>query len=134
MAEARKRILVVDDDPEIRDSLQVILESGGYEVQSAASGMEGLRCLQGPKAGSGPPGPDDGGNRFRDEPGAGLARARRDGAHLHPQLNRRLAEPGYELPRSGPHWDPAKADRAGPSAVLGGCELRKRLKMPGRGC
>lgn len=46
MAEARKRILVVDDDPEIRDSLQVILESGGYEVQSAASGMEGLRCFK----------------------------------------------------------------------------------------
>lgn len=40
-----KRILVIDDDPLVRRSLQVLLHQAGYTVESAASGMEGLEKL-----------------------------------------------------------------------------------------
>ncbi|MBN2711808.1 MAG: response regulator [Planctomycetes bacterium] len=35
-------ILVVDDDADFRESTKVILESGGYEVITAADGKEGV--------------------------------------------------------------------------------------------
>ncbi len=35
-------VLVVDDDPEIRSSLQSLLEAAGYLVESAADGREAL--------------------------------------------------------------------------------------------
>lgn len=39
------RILVVEDDQDIRDSLQQVLELEGYQVSSAANGKEGLEAL-----------------------------------------------------------------------------------------
>ena len=41
-----KRILVVDDDVDIRETLQVILKSAGYEVIQAADGKEAEAKLQ----------------------------------------------------------------------------------------
>jgi DNA-binding response OmpR family regulator len=41
-AQARKRILLVDDDREIIDSLQIALEAAGYEVVIARDGNQGL--------------------------------------------------------------------------------------------
>lgn len=38
----RKRILIVDDDPEIVESMRVALESLGYEVLVARDGNQGL--------------------------------------------------------------------------------------------
>jgi len=42
----KPRILVVDDEPAIRDSLRMILEYEGYEVLQAASGEEGLALVE----------------------------------------------------------------------------------------
>jgi CheY-like chemotaxis protein len=39
------RILVVDDDPSIRETARLILESEGFEVLTAADGVEGLQSL-----------------------------------------------------------------------------------------
>jgi CheY-like chemotaxis protein len=39
-------VLVVDDDPDIRDVLGIIVQQEGYEVLSAADGAEALRMLQ----------------------------------------------------------------------------------------
>lgn len=43
---ANIRILVVDDDPDIRELLQLLLERKGYQVEEAASGREALRRLR----------------------------------------------------------------------------------------
>lgn len=40
------RILVLDDDPEIRDLLRDVLESDGYEVDEAPDGREGVRLYR----------------------------------------------------------------------------------------
>ena len=40
------KILVVDDDPDIRDAVTMILESQGYEVVTACDGIEGLATLK----------------------------------------------------------------------------------------
>ena len=37
-----KRVLVVDDDQGIRDVLSTLLEDEGYDVRTAADGLEGL--------------------------------------------------------------------------------------------
>jgi len=42
----RERILVVDDEPDIRDVLRLTLEAEGYEVHEAADGEEGVRQVQ----------------------------------------------------------------------------------------
>jgi CheY-like chemotaxis protein len=42
---ARHRVLVVDDDVEIREVLVEILEDNGYETAAAANGREALRKL-----------------------------------------------------------------------------------------
>jgi len=42
-------ILLVDDDPDFRDSLQIILENHGYIVRTAANGTEALEALKGKK-------------------------------------------------------------------------------------
>jgi len=42
----RARILVVDDEAEIRRSVRMILEYEGYDVQEAASGPEGLALIE----------------------------------------------------------------------------------------
>ena len=39
-------ILVVDDDPDIRDSLQEVLEDEGYTVNCVGNGREALEYLQ----------------------------------------------------------------------------------------
>lgn len=39
-------ILVIDDDRDIRESLALLFEGEGYEVQAAADGLEGMRALQ----------------------------------------------------------------------------------------
>lgn len=36
----RRKILVVDDDPDISDALTMILESQGYQVVTARDGKE----------------------------------------------------------------------------------------------
>src|SRR5690606_8080097 len=41
-------ILVVEDDPEIRDLVAEILRDEGYEVESAANGQEALEILRTP--------------------------------------------------------------------------------------
>jgi CheY-like chemotaxis protein len=44
-AQFRFRILVVDDEPSIREALREMLESGGYEVLTAVDGLDGLHAL-----------------------------------------------------------------------------------------
>jgi len=38
-------ILLVDDDPDIRDSIKIILESKGFTVRTAANGRQALTSL-----------------------------------------------------------------------------------------
>lgn len=38
----KKRILVVDDDPQVRESLHAALEGAGYEVLTCDNGIDGL--------------------------------------------------------------------------------------------
>ncbi len=40
------KILVVDDDPDIRDVLEDLLESEGYEVVTANDGTQGLEAIK----------------------------------------------------------------------------------------
>jgi DNA-binding response OmpR family regulator len=42
---AEKKILLVDDDPDIRDAISVILEAQGYEVITAKDGLECFNIL-----------------------------------------------------------------------------------------
>jgi len=42
---ARQKILVVDDDPSLRELLQVFLERVGFEVRTAEDGHAGLNAL-----------------------------------------------------------------------------------------
>ncbi|MBO0910804.1 MAG: sigma-54-dependent Fis family transcriptional regulator [Acidobacteria bacterium] len=44
---ARGRVLIIDDEMEIRESLETLLEFEGYEVDSAANGAQGLAKLGG---------------------------------------------------------------------------------------
>ena len=39
-------ILLVDDDPDFRDALQIILENHGYTVRTASNGTEALEALK----------------------------------------------------------------------------------------
>ena len=39
-------ILIVEDEPSVRESLQMLLEAEGHEVRAAASGPEGLRLVE----------------------------------------------------------------------------------------
>jgi len=41
-----EKILAIDDDPDILDALIMILESRGYQVVTARTGVEGLAKLQ----------------------------------------------------------------------------------------
>ena len=49
MQQAAKKILVVDDDPDILDALQSLLEFAGYEVKTTEKGeyAENLRATNG---------------------------------------------------------------------------------------
>jgi len=40
------KILVVDDDPEIREAISLILDANGYEVVTAEDGIDGLNKLK----------------------------------------------------------------------------------------
>jgi CheY-like chemotaxis protein len=40
------KILVIDDEPILRDSLQVALSTSGYQVQTARTGEEGLELFR----------------------------------------------------------------------------------------
>ena len=42
----KARILVIDDEAAIRDSLRMTLESEGYEFLGAATGQEGLALAE----------------------------------------------------------------------------------------
>jgi two-component system OmpR family response regulator len=44
-----EKILVVDDDPDIRTVLTALLESKGYQVVTASDGREGLDTLKAEK-------------------------------------------------------------------------------------
>ena len=44
MAE-KKKILLVDDDPDFVEAVRVIVESGGYDVRVAYDGKEGLEAV-----------------------------------------------------------------------------------------
>jgi CheY-like chemotaxis protein len=44
--ETRARILLVDDESTVRDSLYTILERGGYEVLAASNGPDGLTIFR----------------------------------------------------------------------------------------
>lgn len=46
MAQAHKRILVVDDEENAREALSKILVHDGYEVSSVANGLEALNFLR----------------------------------------------------------------------------------------
>jgi CheY-like chemotaxis protein len=41
-----KKILIVDDQPEVRELVSVTLEVGGYELLTARNGAEALRVAQ----------------------------------------------------------------------------------------
>ncbi len=41
----RYRVLVVDDEPSLRETARVMLERGGYEVLTVADGLDGLHAL-----------------------------------------------------------------------------------------
>ena len=41
-----KKILIVDDDPDMRAALTMILESQDYEIVTAQNGVEGLAALK----------------------------------------------------------------------------------------
>ncbi|HEY3397376.1 MAG TPA: response regulator [Armatimonadota bacterium] len=45
MATDSKRILVVDDDPDIAESLRMVLESASYDVETAGSPAEAFELL-----------------------------------------------------------------------------------------
>jgi CheY-like chemotaxis protein/two-component sensor histidine kinase len=69
-----KTVLLVEDDPEIRECLEDLLKGEGYEVVSAANGLEALRRLTAPQAEAAPDliildlmMPVMDGARFRDE-------------------------------------------------------------------
>ena len=40
------KILIVDDDPDIREALSMILESRGYQIVTAQDGIEGMATLK----------------------------------------------------------------------------------------
>lgn len=42
----KKKILLVDDDPDFVEAVKVIVESGGYDVQVAYDGKEGLEAVK----------------------------------------------------------------------------------------
>ena len=41
-----ERVLVIDDEPQIRSMLRMMLERAGYEVEEAPDGMEGIRIYR----------------------------------------------------------------------------------------
>ena len=46
MMDEKFRILIVEDDKEIREGVEIYLKNQGYEVVQAANGKEGLSCIE----------------------------------------------------------------------------------------
>ena len=46
MAETKKRVLVVDDEPDVREYLTALLEDNDFEVVTAEDGAEALQAVQ----------------------------------------------------------------------------------------
>lgn len=44
---AKKKVLIIDDDPAICESVQAILDANGYETACALSGKDGLASFRG---------------------------------------------------------------------------------------
>jgi CheY-like chemotaxis protein len=44
--DAGGKVLVVDDDPDVRESLQMVLEVRGFAVATAANGQEALELMR----------------------------------------------------------------------------------------
>lgn len=44
----RPTVLVIDDEPDVRDNIALVLEESGYHVISAANGRDALELLEGP--------------------------------------------------------------------------------------
>ncbi len=44
--ESKKIILIVDDDPDVRATIRIILESAGFAVGEAADGAAGLKVAE----------------------------------------------------------------------------------------
>lgn len=42
----KKKVLLVDDDPDFVEAVKVIVESGGYDVEVAYDGKEGLEAVE----------------------------------------------------------------------------------------
>ncbi len=42
----KKKILLVDDDPDFVEAVKVIVENGGYDVKVAYDGKEGLEAVE----------------------------------------------------------------------------------------
>lgn len=45
MSEGKGPVLLVDDDADLRESLQLVLEMNGYRVVTARDGADALTCL-----------------------------------------------------------------------------------------
>ena len=46
MEKARAKVLVIDDDRDFTETIQAMLETGGYEVLSAGNGKKGLELVR----------------------------------------------------------------------------------------
>jgi len=46
MKTVRKKVMVVDDEPDTADIIRLVLEAEGYEVTTAASGIEALEKIK----------------------------------------------------------------------------------------
>lgn len=46
MADEKKTVLVVDDEPDARDFFTTVLEDNGFDVQTANDGAEAIRSLE----------------------------------------------------------------------------------------
>ena len=55
MTSPTRPILVVEDEPDIRDAVSDLLELEGYAVQTASNGQEALELLDGPLDGEAQP-------------------------------------------------------------------------------
>lgn len=42
----KEKVLIIEDDPDIREGIKILLESESYFVYEAANGKAGLECLQ----------------------------------------------------------------------------------------
>ena len=42
----RPKILIIDDDPDLVESMRIVLEANGYRVESAYNGTEGLELVK----------------------------------------------------------------------------------------